>query len=328
MPTPPNIVVLMSDQQRWDSLGCNGNAFAVTPHMDAIAAEGGINFANACTPFPICTPARASMWDGRAATRARGHAQPLRRAGRAVLRGQGADDRVRAPARGRLHGGLLRQVAPRRGQLGPLRPLGRVQQPRRALGGRAPVLPGRQVQARDADRAHDRVPGQRDRARAASFVAVQSWYPPHNPFTAPAGALRPLQGARRALSGLLRRRSPRWTAYVGRIRAALETHGHAENTLVIFLSDHGETFNLDPAVPAQVLLPRHRDPGAVPDGGRRCRGPWPADRRARGAGGPGAHHAGGGRSVGPGPLPGPQPLGLGARRRGPSWLAGRAPRPE
>ena len=36
----PNILLLMPDQQRWDSLGCNGNTFVSTPHIDRLAADG------------------------------------------------------------------------------------------------------------------------------------------------------------------------------------------------------------------------------------------------------------------------------------------------
>ena len=59
----PNIILLMTDQQRWDSLGCNGNRFVSTPNVDRLAA-GGANCANSFTPWPVCTPARATMWTG------------------------------------------------------------------------------------------------------------------------------------------------------------------------------------------------------------------------------------------------------------------------
>ena len=59
----PNILLLMSDQQRWDSLGCNGNTFVSSPHIDRLAAEG-VRCENSFTPWPVCTPARATMWTG------------------------------------------------------------------------------------------------------------------------------------------------------------------------------------------------------------------------------------------------------------------------
>jgi arylsulfatase A len=53
----------MSDQQRLDTLGCYGNKFVETPSLDNVATEGA-RFANCFTPWPVCTPARASMWTG------------------------------------------------------------------------------------------------------------------------------------------------------------------------------------------------------------------------------------------------------------------------
>ena len=59
----PNILVLMTDQQRWDALGCAGNRKIRTPNMDALAASG-VYFRNALTPTPICVAARMSLITG------------------------------------------------------------------------------------------------------------------------------------------------------------------------------------------------------------------------------------------------------------------------
>ena len=59
-----NIVVLMSDQQRLDTVSCYGlNEVCRTPHIDALAARG-IRFDSAFTPTAICSPARASFYTG------------------------------------------------------------------------------------------------------------------------------------------------------------------------------------------------------------------------------------------------------------------------
>ena len=55
--TRPNIILLMTDQQRWDSLGCNGNKFVSTPNVDRLAA-GGANCTNSFTPWPVVPCAR------------------------------------------------------------------------------------------------------------------------------------------------------------------------------------------------------------------------------------------------------------------------------
>ena len=59
----PNFLFINSDQHRFDSLGANGNPVVKTPNLDRLAGEG-IRFANAYTPCPVCTPARASMLNG------------------------------------------------------------------------------------------------------------------------------------------------------------------------------------------------------------------------------------------------------------------------
>ena len=59
----PNVLVLMVDQQRADTLGCYGGFGAQvcrTPHLDRLAAEGA-RFARAYTASPLCSPARASL---------------------------------------------------------------------------------------------------------------------------------------------------------------------------------------------------------------------------------------------------------------------------
>ncbi|MDF3129323.1 sulfatase-like hydrolase/transferase [Kiritimatiellaeota bacterium B1221] len=64
----PNILWICTDQQRFDSLGCNGNPHAVTPHLDALAEEG-IRFDRFITAHPVCMPSRASFFTGSHASR-------------------------------------------------------------------------------------------------------------------------------------------------------------------------------------------------------------------------------------------------------------------
>jgi len=59
----PNILVLMTDQQRADCLGCAGHPHVRTPNLDRLAAEG-TRFANFHTTCPICMPARSSFLSG------------------------------------------------------------------------------------------------------------------------------------------------------------------------------------------------------------------------------------------------------------------------
>lgn len=59
-----NVLIVMSDEQRWDSLGYAGNPAAHTPHLDALAEQSTV-FDGCYTPFPLCCPSRASLWTGR-----------------------------------------------------------------------------------------------------------------------------------------------------------------------------------------------------------------------------------------------------------------------
>jgi arylsulfatase A-like enzyme len=64
----PNIVIYHSDQFRWDFVGANGlNSSTNTPNLDALA-EGGTNFTHAVTNQPVCAPSRSVLVTGRYAT--------------------------------------------------------------------------------------------------------------------------------------------------------------------------------------------------------------------------------------------------------------------
>jgi arylsulfatase len=60
----PNILFIMTDQQRWDCVGVNGNSIIRTPHLDQLASEGA-NFTHAFVQAPVCVPSRASFFTGR-----------------------------------------------------------------------------------------------------------------------------------------------------------------------------------------------------------------------------------------------------------------------
>ncbi|NDP20486.1 MAG: sulfatase-like hydrolase/transferase [Paludibacter sp.] len=61
----PNILVIMTDQQRWDALRYSGaNDIIKTPNLDKLAREGAY-FSQACSPCPVSGPARTSILTGR-----------------------------------------------------------------------------------------------------------------------------------------------------------------------------------------------------------------------------------------------------------------------
>lgn len=59
----PNILLINSDQHRYDAMGNTGSRIVKTPHLDALALSG-ISFTHAYTPLPSCCPARQSLLAG------------------------------------------------------------------------------------------------------------------------------------------------------------------------------------------------------------------------------------------------------------------------
>lgn len=63
MTQPPNILLITSDQQRYDAVGYNGSAFLTTPNLDTLSEEG-VAFSRAYCPNAVCTPSRLSLMTG------------------------------------------------------------------------------------------------------------------------------------------------------------------------------------------------------------------------------------------------------------------------
>ncbi|HON58522.1 MAG TPA: sulfatase-like hydrolase/transferase [Smithella sp.] len=59
----PNIIFILTDDQRWDHLGCMGHPFLKTPGMDRLVREG-VHFTNAFCTTSLCSPSRASFLTG------------------------------------------------------------------------------------------------------------------------------------------------------------------------------------------------------------------------------------------------------------------------
>lgn len=261
-PNLPNLVVLFGDEWRGTDLGCAGNPDVRTPHVDRLAQEG-LRFRDAFVNAPVCSPARAQMLTG---------LYPLS-TGVVTNNMRMAPDLALLPR-------LLGERGYRCGYVGKWHlngfptsrhvPAG----PQRAgfddfwaVWGQAHDYFDSWYR-RDGEERLDS-PGYTGRhqtdvalefleAKAQGddpFALFLSWGPPHTPHEAPAefrglyepGALtfRPsvppeLEAPDRlanyygACSAL--------DADVGRIRAALERLGLAEDTIVVFTSDHGWQF--------------------------------------------------------------------------------------
>ena len=59
----PNILIIHTDQQRWDALGANGNREIQTPNLDRLASQG-LCFNHHFVQNPVCMPSRVSFLTG------------------------------------------------------------------------------------------------------------------------------------------------------------------------------------------------------------------------------------------------------------------------
>ncbi len=60
---PPNVIVILVDDLRWDDIGVAGHPFVQTPAIDRLAREG-TRFLNAFATTPLCSPSRAAILTG------------------------------------------------------------------------------------------------------------------------------------------------------------------------------------------------------------------------------------------------------------------------
>ena len=61
---PPNIVLIVSDDQGYRDLGCFGSKEILTPQLDRLAKEG-MKLTQFYVTWPACTPSRGSLLTGR-----------------------------------------------------------------------------------------------------------------------------------------------------------------------------------------------------------------------------------------------------------------------
>lgn len=64
----PNILLIVTDQQRTDTLGCYGARWMRTPNLDRLSG-GGVQFDRAYCNNPVCAPSRASIFSGQNVSR-------------------------------------------------------------------------------------------------------------------------------------------------------------------------------------------------------------------------------------------------------------------
>ncbi len=60
---PPNIILIITDQQRFDTIAAHGYDYMDTPHLDRLVNEG-VSFSRCFVNAPSCGPSRASLFTG------------------------------------------------------------------------------------------------------------------------------------------------------------------------------------------------------------------------------------------------------------------------
>jgi arylsulfatase A-like enzyme len=258
MPARPNILYVFADQMRASSLGCMGDERVRTPNLDRLAAQGAL-FRRAFANTPVCTPSRAELLTGK-------HAYACR----CVI------NDLRLPEEQRSIADALAARGYRRGYIGKwhldgvprdgFTPPGRRRHgfddlwaayncthdylhPRYYLNDSPELV---QAAGYDADVQTDLALGFIERFRAEPFCLFLSWGPPHDPYRdaprefldlyPPEGvALRPnAEGADRAAIAGYYAHVTALDRNIGRLMAALEEWGLADNTIFAFSSDHGD----------------------------------------------------------------------------------------
>lgn len=79
-PARPNFLIIFTDDQRHDALGCAGNPHMITPNLDSLC-RAGTRFSHAFVTLSICSPSRAALLTGRY-----GRANGIQRVGNVSLR--------------------------------------------------------------------------------------------------------------------------------------------------------------------------------------------------------------------------------------------------
>lgn len=242
---PPNIVVIMADDMGWGDIGANGAELIKTPNIDRLAAEG-IRLTSFYAGANVCTPSRAALLTGR---------YPIRSGMQHVVMPHSDFGLPRSEF---TLAEMLKQSGYATGMVGKWH-----------LGHRDEYWPTahgfdeflgvaysndmqpfdlyhhktvvqspaeqRELTDRYAKAATDFI----SRHRKKPFFLYYAETFPHLPLAAPAGA----SGVSQA--GLYGDVVEHLDEGIGRILAALDTHGIADNTLVILTSDNGPWFEGD-----------------------------------------------------------------------------------
>ncbi len=246
--TKPNIILILADDLGWADLGCYGNKFNETPHIDRLARQG-LRF----TQFyagPVCSPTRTNLQSGQDQARfgitqhIPGHRRPYARLTDPAVP-------LQLPLEVETFAERLGVVGYQTGYFGKWHlggaGFGPTQQgwktAHETQGHTQPAVAGRAAPQRTAEFLTDRAVEFIGQHRTQPFLLQVSHYAVHIPLsTTPelekkfsAKSPQPGYPSNPLYAGLL----AELDASVGRIVAAVDAAGLAENTLILFLSDNG-----------------------------------------------------------------------------------------
>jgi N-sulfoglucosamine sulfohydrolase len=241
-PAHRNILLLVADDLGLD-LGCYGNGVIKTPHLDALAKKG-VRFSHAFAAVSSCSPSRATLYSG-----LHTHTSGQYGLAHATHHFQSFDNVKSLPR-------VLRDAGYRTGIIGKVHVLPRTVYPfevqiETGLGGNRHVVEmarrARQFFTDAGDKSFLLVMGYSDPHRAARGFANDVTHPGvtevrYNPKDVLLPYHLPDQADARADLADYYQSVSRLDQGVGHVLEALKQTGHAEDTLVIFLSDNGIPF--------------------------------------------------------------------------------------
>ena len=254
-PHQPNVVLILIDDLGWGDLGCYGNQFHQTPHIDRLA-EQGVRFTDAYAAAPVCSPTRAAIMTGKYPARLYitdfipGHWRPWAKLTVPAIRHELPLEEVTLAELakqagyytgyfGKWHLGGRAFFPDRQGFDEWLVTSGRHFAPRFRTVPPHPVPPGTYLADFLTDRAVEFI----ERNRPRRFLLFLAHYAVHIPLEAPSHVVRKYEQKQKPPQGV---NNPVYAAMVeevdrsvGRILATLQRYGLGDRTLVIFTSDNG-----------------------------------------------------------------------------------------
>ena len=269
--TPPNVVILFADDLGINDLGCFGRKDQRTPHLDKLAADGA-RFTQAYAAASVCSPSRAALMTGQSPARLKITTFLTGRTDRASHRLLSAPINTYLPDGVQTIAQLLKPKGYASAAVGKWHLGGKGHQP--TDHGFDEYFPGRANPGAESPQGGKGELGQADFAakfiaknKARPFLLYLAFDNPHIPLAAPAKAIEANAGSFHPTYAAL---VESLDAAVGRVLKALDDHGLAGNTLVVFASDNGGVHISElKESPATYNAPSRAGKGFVYEGGIR-----------------------------------------------------------